>query len=413
MDTQPAPSTYKFHQQRLLGRITVQESLDRPLSDAVKAAYTAAPRHLFISRYKEGRDVWHDVTQDNIDAHLSTLYANEAMPIFEDKVAGLISTISQPGLVLKMLAMLQLQPGHRVFELGAGSGWNAAMMGHIVSAKGLVNSVEIIPSLVEPAQRVIASLGLDNVRVLLGDGGEGLSKDAPYDRAVFTAGSYDLPKAFFDQVADGGLLLIVIKNRGGGDCLYLLRKEGGHFAAIESYPVGFVPVTGKYARRDLDATLLESLPNWAALSKDVRKKVPFWWGGKGKDYFMWRTMAIRSYLAVVEPRFQVFKAEKKDIDLPGFDDGNFGIWDPESESLALARSDEMIAYGSTKALDDLVAHLHRWTDLGMPSSICLNLRAYPSTQKVQPGASEWIVRRGDADFVYSLPVKVGSKDRSS
>src|SRR6185436_7698525 len=111
----------------------------------------------------------------------------------------------------------QLQPGQRVFELGAGSGWNAALMGRLVGSAGQVYSLEIIPEVAQMARETIEQWEIKNVQILQGDGGDGYSAGAPYDRAIFTAGSYDLPRCFHEQIKVGGLLLIVIKSEGGGD----------------------------------------------------------------------------------------------------------------------------------------------------------------------------------------------------
>src|ERR1700683_3543516 len=102
-----------------------------PISQATEQAYLATPRHLFVRRYREwGTPEWSQVTAENLEQHLPTLYADKPLMLFGDD-SNILSTISQPSFVLRMLDMLQIQPGHRVFELGAGSGWNAALMGHL------------------------------------------------------------------------------------------------------------------------------------------------------------------------------------------------------------------------------------------------------------------------------------------
>ena len=96
-------------------------------------------------------------------------------------------------------------------------------------------------------------LGIKNVKVIEGDGGEGYAAGAPYDRAIFTAGAYDLPHPFFEQIKEGGLFLVVIKNEGGGDTLFLLRKEHEYFESMDSMPCGFVQMRGKYQLDSLKA----------------------------------------------------------------------------------------------------------------------------------------------------------------
>ena len=87
--------------------------------------------------------------------HIATLYANRPLILFGDDDENLPSTVSQPSFVLRMLDLLQLEAGGKVFELGAGSGWNAALMGHLVGPAGQVVSLEIIPELAQGAGQAI------------------------------------------------------------------------------------------------------------------------------------------------------------------------------------------------------------------------------------------------------------------
>ncbi len=101
---------------------------ETPISEATQRAYFETPRHLFIKRYREwGTKEWHEVTEENLEEHIATLYTNKPLTLFGEDDQDIPSTISQPCLVLRMLDMLQLGSGQTVFELGAGSGWNAAL----------------------------------------------------------------------------------------------------------------------------------------------------------------------------------------------------------------------------------------------------------------------------------------------
>ena len=155
------------------------------------------------------------------------------------------------------------------------------------------------------------ALGIKNVNVIEGDGGEGYAAGAPYDRAIFTAGAYDLPHPFFEQIKEGGLFLVVIKSEGGGDTLFLLRKEHDHFESMDSMPCGFVQMRGKYQLDSLKPIQLEELPEWSELKNKLINTRPFWWGGKGKEDFPWRTLGIRSFLGITEPSFRAFKTESQ------------------------------------------------------------------------------------------------------
>jgi protein-L-isoaspartate(D-aspartate) O-methyltransferase len=375
---------------------------ETPISEATAAAFLATPRHLFVSRYREwGTKQWHDVRPDNLQEHLGTLYANRPLILYGDDDDDILSTISEPSFVLRMLDLLQLKPGQRVFELGTGSGWNAALMGRLVGPEGHVHTVEIIADMAKAAVAAIAQLGIRNARVIEGDGSEGFASAAPYDRAIFTAGSYDLPRAFHEQLKPGALLLAVVKNAGGGDNLFLLRKDADHFTSIDALPCGFVQLSGRYHIDHLDPAAVEALPQWEGLRHHEISRTPFWWGGKGREHAVWRTLGIRSFLGIVESSFRAFKTPKSP-DHPR-EEHFFGLWLNEERSLVLAKDDLLISYGSTVARERLLERVRQWVDLGMPTAASLGLRVYPSNASVTCGPTEWLVKRQDSQFVWSWP----------
>lgn len=291
------------YQQQLLDQAR-QIYHETPISDATVQAYLATPRHWFVRQYRErASKQWREVTDENLQEHLATLYADRPLTLFGDDDDNIPSTISQPSFVLRMLDLLQFQPGQTVFELGAGSGWNAALIGQLVGPSGRVYSLEIIPEIAQRAEQAITRLGIKNVHIVCADGAEGYAHEAPYDRVTFTAGTYDLPRHFYDQIKDGGLMLVVIKNEGGGDNLFVLRKTDDHFESVTSMPCGFVQLTGKYKVDSLDPVVLDELAEWTVLRGRDLERRPFWWGGKGREWFMWQTMGIRSFLGITEPLF--------------------------------------------------------------------------------------------------------------
>lgn len=394
--------TTEKYQQQLLEQ-TQYIYYETPISEATEKAYLATPRHLFVRRYRQwGTKEWQEVREENLEEHLATLYTDRPLILFGEDDGNIPSTISQPSFVLHMLDMLQLKPGHTVFELGAGSGWNAALMGHLVGSEGHVYSVEIIPDVAKRAAQTIEALGIKNVSIITADGGEGHAAGAPYDRAIFTAGAYDLPRHFYEQIKDGGLLLIVIKNEGGGDNLFLLRKTAGHFESLESMQCGFVQLTGKYQIDSLEPINLETLPEWIELQQKEISHKPFWWGGKGKEGFLWLTLGIRSFLGITEPSFRSFKTEKANE--KSREEHYFGLWDKENHSLVLAKDDRLIAYGSAVAKERLLQRIRQWVDLGMPSAASLALQVYPIDAPLTALENQWIVKRRESQFLWSLEI---------
>lgn len=406
---------YQHYQHQLLelSRRFAAEVGD-PLDEAIAEAFLATPRHCFVKRYCQWpQREWQEVTEENLAQHLPVLYSNDALLLWGDGPAAPLSSISQPSLVLGMLQLLKLAPGQQVFELGAGSGWNAALMGRLVEPTGHVYSVEIIPEIAQQAATAVATLAIDNVSIIAADGGDGYPLGAPYDRAIFTAGAYDLPRHFYTQLKDGALLLFILKAEGGGDTLFLLQRSGDHFESLQSFPVGFVPMTGKYALETLKPLPLDTLSGWETLQQQEIGHTAFWWGGRGGS-LLWRTQGIRSFLAITEPGFRLFVAEQEMtnaethstdavVNASPKPEEFFGLWDEVGQSLVLARNDQLIAYGSLHAQEQLLRALHQWVDLGMPAAASFSLRIYPSEQKLTLGEQEWLVKRNESQFVWRLP----------
>ncbi|WP_041583586.1 protein-L-isoaspartate O-methyltransferase [Bdellovibrio bacteriovorus] len=202
-----------------------------PLSEKVVEAFYSQPRHLFVPEY---------TVEEAYEDHPLVLFNNPPY----------VSTISQPSFVLRILDLLKLGPGQKVFELGTGSGWNTAMMAEIVGAAGKVVSVEVIAELAERAQKILRERNLPQVLVKAGDGFEGDAANAPYDRVIFTAGSSEFPQKVFEQLKESGWMVFVRKNRGSPDMLELIHKVQSEPHVVTSVPCSFVNVVREKAGPD-------------------------------------------------------------------------------------------------------------------------------------------------------------------
>lgn len=223
-----------------------QEELLAPLKDIpekIKDAFRKIPRHLFIKRFSLDGERWTFVKKDNLEILLPLLYTDTTLLLYEKEEK--VSTISQPSFVLRMLDLLDIKKGQKIFELGAGSGWNAALLGELVGPEGKVVSVEIIDEMARISQENLSQFNLPQVEILKGDGSFGYPSLAPFDRGVFTAGAYDIPDAFYDQIKEEGKLLFVLKTPTRGDLLLVLRKKDDHFEEEQRLRCQFVSLTGE------------------------------------------------------------------------------------------------------------------------------------------------------------------------
>jgi protein-L-isoaspartate(D-aspartate) O-methyltransferase len=197
------------------------------LSPPVIEAFYRYPRHEFVpAKYSKE------------EAYLDT-----ALNLYQE--GPVHSTISQPSFVLYLLELLKVEKGQKIFELGTGSGWNAALMSYLTGSSGKVFTLEIIPDIGRSAQAVLKKFKISNVEVIIADASHGWAAEAPYDRMIFTAASPVRPAFLLEQCKDGGRVLFVQKDVQGRDELQVLEKHGDQFTCLQKVPCYFVAMTGE------------------------------------------------------------------------------------------------------------------------------------------------------------------------
>lgn len=203
------------------------------LSDPqVAAAMGQVPRHVFVP-----------------GAELTVAYADQAVVTrYRDGVP--VSSASQPAVVAAMLQLLHAPAGGRVMEIGAGTGYNAALLAALVGAAGLVVTVEIDPEVAAGARAHLSEAGVTNVEVICGDGAVGWPDAAPYDGIIVTAAASDLPPAWGAQLTPPGRLVVPLSICGVQHCVAFTRV-GGHMRSDGVCECGFMPLTGAMASADL------------------------------------------------------------------------------------------------------------------------------------------------------------------
>jgi len=195
------------------------------LDPAVIQALRRTPRHAFVPPPLRFR-----------------AYNNHPLPI------GRGQTISQPFIVAIMSHLLEVKPGDKVYELGTGSGYQAAVLAEMGVE---VYSVEIVTELAERAQQVLTELGYTNVHVRAGDGYLGWPEAAPFDAVIVTAALDHVPQPLVDQLKTGGRLVMPIGEPGWTQQLaVLIKTPEGTLERRDLLPVRFVPVTGPGAGRE-------------------------------------------------------------------------------------------------------------------------------------------------------------------
>jgi len=218
----PGQKPDPYTQQRR--QMVAEQLARRDITDRrVLEAMGTVPRHLFVP-----------------PAYRDQAYEDYPLPIGEGQ------TISQPYIVALMTQSLGLAGGEKVLEIGTGSGYQAAVLAEL---KARVFTIEINEQLAERAARTLRELNRQDIRVRSGDGFFGWPEEAPFDAIIVTCASPRIPPPLFDQLKEGGRLIIPLGDIQPFQVLTLATKKGGKLRTREISGVRFVPMTGETQKK--------------------------------------------------------------------------------------------------------------------------------------------------------------------
>jgi protein-L-isoaspartate(D-aspartate) O-methyltransferase len=381
-------------------------------SERVAAALHAVPRHLFLPEQRP-----------------EAAYRDDAIVTKRDEAGQPISSSSQPAIMAIMLDQLDLAPGHRVLEIGAGTGYNAALISHIVGPSGRVTSVDIDPELVATAREHLARAGFGEVTVVCADGAGGDPEHAPYDRIIATVGVSDLAPAWLAQAVPQARIVVPLDVRGIQVSVAFERAApdapSGPWTSRSLAPCGFMRMRGSLAGPErvvllapgLSLLLPDGTPevNGEAVAELLAgPAVPHPTGVRaGSAQVTW---GLGLWLAAREPRSCRLHEERRTgralgsrltrapLRGPGWH-STLGLLDGDSlaivTSAAAADRSGLLTLAAAgfgpRAADlaaDLAAHVQAWGDAGRPGIAGLHVDAYPRTPAADP--SDRPQRSGDA-----------------
>jgi protein-L-isoaspartate(D-aspartate) O-methyltransferase len=212
-----ADDRYQVERERMVRDQIEARGISRP---DVLRAIRSIPRHLFVTELLREQ-----------------AYQDRALPI------GYGQTISQPYIVALMTELLEPSKHQKVLEIGTGSGYQAAVLAALA---GRVFTIEIVPELAESATALLKSLGLRNVTVRCGDGYQGWTEEAPFDRIILTAAPPEIPQALLGQLRPGGKLVAPVGASPLVQSLVVVHKlADGSVKKTSVIPVSFVPMVRK------------------------------------------------------------------------------------------------------------------------------------------------------------------------
>jgi protein-L-isoaspartate(D-aspartate) O-methyltransferase len=313
---------------------TLEQQL-HPKPDTL-AAFRRVPRHLFLP-----------------EVELERVYSGSAIPTHYDDRGAPTSSSSEPAIMAVMLDALGLERGQRVLEVGAGTGYNAAILAELVGASNVV-TVDIDAAICREARLHLAVAGYADVAVEAADGWAGWASRAPYDRIELTASTPDISPAWVDQLDEHGMLAAPLLLRPNAQAIVAFRKRG---RALESAMVtagGFMPLRGLGAAGSL---FVQAGP-WRVASSapiDPDRVVSLLSGVPRLEVLSdvsWYDLAL---FAIADPRsINVSPAEGRSV--------YYGLMTPDGGGIAfldtlglLAPRHVLMSFGSQTAADELRA----------------------------------------------------------
>ncbi len=382
------------------------------LSEPVQKAFATVPRHLFVP-----------------EVGPSAAYRDEAFVIKCGPDGIPVSSSSQPAMMAIMLEQLELRPGHRVLEIGTGSGYNAALISVITAPRGKVVSIDIDLELVERARSSLASAGFSAVEVRCADGGYGDPAGAPFDRVVVTAGVWDIAPAWFEQLADDGRLVLPLSVRGV-ELAVGLQRAGVGWHSTSACRCGFVRMLGAFAGPQAALRLEGKEPLVALISDgaaaDARAMHTALTGrvtdlptglvvtdqSELGDLDLWLTITEPQLdrLTVLSPVTGWMPAQSL-LPLGGLVSD---ATDPERLGIASLLPGASAGHavqlgvrgygpGGEALAEHLAARALWWDELGRPRAADLQLSVYPAGVDAEPGAGMLMLDRPSASVAVGWP----------
>lgn len=358
----------QLHQQ-LVEHLRQKHLLDNP---SVDRAFTSVPRHLFLPHI-EPEQAYQDI----------------AIPLKHDPSGYMVSSSSQPTMMAIMFQQLELTNGMNVLEIGTASGYNAALIKHIVGSTGHVTSLEIDNDLSSQAEDNLRNAGFANVAVVNTDAANGYSPRAQYDRIVSTVGVWDVPSKWTQQLKTKGRLTVPIWLDGVQVSATFTPQPDGTFLSTDNRPCAFVYLRGMSAgpkvRKQVGSTSLLILADEVdkidtaslhlLLSDDLEihtlgahlKAEEFWYG-------------FQMYLMLNEPEKFVFAVyaippEQKAYGMEG--DGIL-LFARTSVAFAGYRDGGAVhSFAGADAYLEMQEQFQKWVSLNRPQSDQIRLRLIP------------------------------------
>ncbi len=365
----------------------------RPNADGLKQMLFNVPRHLFIEQYYDDEEpdgIVHVESPIPTAKQLEAIYSNRGLMIRDDPH----SAASQPTLIFGMLDDLKLTHGCKVLEIGTGSGWNAGLIAFRVGDESLVYSIDLQADLVEKAREHLNSAGFNGVNLRAGDGGLGWVGET-FDRIIVTVGSPDIPPAWIESLAEGGILVMPLKTRGAGDPILRLHKHDNKLTGTITRWAGFMDLQGNFKSSTENALEPSSDPVVEALLQEEPTFVPLrvYVGSDCSFYLRLNGEPMETLWEYKEQRGM--HSVMLDRELPALCVPR-SIYEPKAEN-------RVDAYGNPQLVDRFITGIKEWTNLNSPKITDYHIELIDSAVSDDEMSHSYIDKRPNATLRFSLP----------
>ena len=339
----------------------MEQHLGRPLDGRIRKAFCSVPRHPFVPQYYEQQGTmlkWNLILEPSLDA----IYQDEPLVTKIDGQGRPMCSSSLPSIMAQQLESLQLSGCCRVLEIGTGTGYNAAVMGHLLQSCGQVLSIDIDRDLVHEARSHLKAVGIENVLALHGDGFTGLPNEGPYDRLLATCGIPRIPRSWFAQLAQGGKLIanVLLPLASIFVCLEKIEETtvSGNLLPIEAIYMEMRSAAGMSPFQRPDWPRIDALPH-RTVSLNVNLL----------DLLQQSTycLLLQSLCPALEDRFRWIREQNTTVRY---------LFDPTTYDMAIAlHPDHLIIYGTDPQIETQIRQsLDHYYRLGCPTIADCKLR---------------------------------------
>ena len=364
----------------------------QPDIDWLKQALFNVPRHHFIEQYYDDSEpdgIVHVGSPIPTPEQLEQIYSNRGMMIREEPH----SAASQPSLIFDMLKDLQLTHGHKVLEIGTGSGWNAGLIAFTVGDDSSVYSIDLQGDLVEKARQHLNSVGFYRVNLRTGDGGLGWNSET-FDRIIVTVGSPDIPPAWIQSLTDDGILVMPLKTKAVGDPILRLQKQGGKLTGSITRWAAFMDLQGNFKSSTEDVLEPSSDPMVQALLQEESTSVPFP-TVFGTDCAFWlRLNGVPMQMLGEYKGQRGMHVVLLDKELPA-------LYAPQSV-YSTKTGKRMDVYGNPQLVDRFIEGIEEWVSLGSPKLTDYHIELINPAESDDTAPYSYIDQRPNATLKFSL-----------